>query len=696
MSKIFVWPVFGLLICWAPPSAGEELSCRQIHHIQKRFLKYHILSESLTPALQKRVLEQFIRVLDREKMYFLQSDIANITKKNKRLFSDLEKRKCQGLYYIYNIYSKRVRERMKFAFKYLSENFSFINDLRYVVDEKLKKRPATTEDANAKMKKYLQYQTANVFSVEKDLKKSIRQVSYIMNNLHKQVLSWKPQLNYREIRECKRKSKNSFKACKPTKWLSTYLNAYSQSLDSHSSYLDNDAFEEFYIEMNLALEGIGATLSSRFGYTVVERLVPGGAAAKSKKIKAQDKILAVGRSKNRLVSIFGERLEDVVSIIRGPKGTTVYLKISRKEKDGTNTIFVVKLVRDRVDLQEERASISYHNIKIKNKNYKVALIKAPSFYGSSAFGKSVTRDVKRLLLEAKKKNIHSLVLDLSYNRGGPLDEAIDLSGLFFAQGNVVKQSAKHHSRPQIFRDTDKRIFYKGPLIVLVNRFSASASEIVSGTLQDYKRAVIVGGDHTFGKGSVQSIEPFSMRKLGALKTTVGLYFTPSGRSTQKEGVNSDIVFPSVFSLDELGEKNLTRALPSQQIKSFKSPSQEIFSKKREENWKPVNGGIIKKLKASSGKRIEKNKKFQKIKKRLAKMRKQAKSRKIITIAEVLENKENQEEIDKQKEESLSSQEKDNKAYFERPDIQEALQIAGELAILQKTVIHSKRKSAPVL
>ena len=208
-----------------------------------------------------------------------------------------------------------------------------------------------------------------------------------------------------------------------------------------------------------------------------------------------------------------------------------------------------------MNLKEEEASISFHDVKIKAKAYKVALLKVPSFYGSSASGKSVTRDVKKLLSSAKKKKVSALVLDLSNNRGGSLDEAVDLSGLFFAKGNVVKQSSKishKKKRTETFKDRDKRIFYKGPLVVLVNRLSASASEIVSGTLQDYNRAVIVGGDHTFGKGSVQAIE--ILKKLGALKTTVGLYFIPSGKSTQKEGVSSDISFPSIFNVDELGEK----------------------------------------------------------------------------------------------------------------------------------------------
>ena len=678
-----------VLVLWTFPSVSQKLSCQHVYDIQKKFLKHHILHTQMTPDLKNRVLDQFIQNLDREKIYFLQSDILSIKRKNKRLFSDLKKHKCNGLYYIYDIYSKRVKERIKSANSYLNDKFLFTKKLKYILDEDLKNYPSSPKEANQAMKSYIQYQAANIFLFEKDLKKSVKQVSYMLNNSKKQVLSWKPQLNYREVRDCKRRSKNSFKACKPTKWFSNYLKAYSQSLDSHSNYLDNEDLEEFYISMNLELEGIGATLSSRFGYTVVERLIPGGAADRSKRIKIKDKILAVGKDEKNLTNIFGERLEDVVSIIRGPKGTAVFLKISREEENGEKNVSIVKLIRSRVDLKEEEASISYHDIKSNNTAYRVGLLKVPSFYGSNAFGKSVTRDVKKLLFSAKQQNINALVLDLSNNRGGSLDEAVDLSGLFFSEGNVVKQSERNNPRPQILRDTDKRVFYSGPLIVLVNRFSASASEIVSGTLQDYNRAIIVGADHTFGKGSVQSVEQL-FSKLGALKTTVGLYFIPSGKSTQKEGVTSDIVFPSILHIKELGEKNLDYVLPTEQIANFKSSPQEIFAEGND-NWKPIDGKIIEKLKKSSQKRIARNEKFQKIKTRLAKIQEKAKNQKVVTIAEVLENKdkEDEEQLKEDEKDELSQSEKSKKKYFSRPDIQEALNIATDLVLIQKTARSSR-------
>ena len=338
MKKLFIALLF--VFCLSPALA-QELSCHQIDYIQKLFLKHHILHDRLSNTLRDRVLKQFIQDLDREKVYFLKSDVINIKRKNKRLFSDLKKGRCHGLYYIYDVFSKRMSERIKFANQYLKKNFAFAREMKYTLDKDLSQHPESTALANQKMKSYIQYQMANVFLIEKDLKKSTQQVSYILNNLKKQMLSWKPQLNHKEKRICKEKSKNSFQVCKSTKWYANYLNAYSQSLDSHSSYMDKEVLEEFYINMNLELEGIGATLSSRFGYTIVERLIPGGAAKKSKKIKRKDKILAVGQEPDKLIDIFGERIEDVVSIIRGPKGSAVFLKSLARGKKKAKTPFLL-------------------------------------------------------------------------------------------------------------------------------------------------------------------------------------------------------------------------------------------------------------------------------------------------------------------------------------------------------------------
>ena len=680
---------FLLIVFSSPLQAKEirELKCKDISNIQKAFLRHHVLHKKLTKDLKLRIIDQFFSQMDNEKVYFLQTDMNRIKNNYKRFFSGIQRGNCKELHKVYEIYSKRMNDRMLFAKNYLSKNFKLDKNISYLIDDELRKYPKNTAQANQKMIQFIQYQVANMSLFQEDLKKAVSQFTFILNIRHKKVKSSKPLLNSKEKRLCKEKSKNSFKACKPGNWYSFYLDSFSQSLDSHSSFMDKSDMEEFYISMNLEFEGIGATLSSRFGYTVVENLTPGGAAKKSKQIKKKDKILAVGQNSKDLVDIFGEDIEDVVSIIRGKKGTPVYLKILRKiepknkKEKATNKIFTVKLIRSQIQLEEKAASTSYHNLKKGGKLYKIGLIHVPSFYGSNFLGKSVTRDVRKLLKEANSKNIDSLVLDLSFNRGGSLDESVDLSGLFFSKGNVVKQSERteeRNIRSHTFTDRDERIFYNKPLVVLVNRLSASASEIVSGALQDYKRAVIVGGDHTFGKGSVQSVQPIG--NLGALKTTIGLYFIPSGRSTQKTGVTSDISLPNIFSMDTIGEKNLDHVLPSKSIPAFKSQPYEIFSKKEKDNWKSVNKEMLQELKKASFKRVGKDKKFNKIKEQISDF-KEKKDKKFIRISEILEDK--KDNITKEMEEMSENDEMENKEkYYNRADIQEALKIARDLVILQ--------------
>ena len=729
-------PVFLILLSFNSLSSANDLSCPDIYMIQAEFLKHHVLHKKLTSTLKNRVVTQFIDEMDPEKIYFLKSDVQKIKKNYKRFFKDIENNNCKELYKIYDIYSKRVNERMKFAKDYLSSDFTLDQNITYVIDDDLKEHPVNTNQANQKMIQYIQYQIANMFLFEPDLKKAASQFSFILNNINKKLKSWKPVLNAKEKRVCREKSRNSFKFCKPGSWYSFYLDTYSKSLDSHSSFMDNSDMEEFHISMNLGFEGIGATLSSRFGYTVVGELTPGGAAEKSKKIKEKDKILAVGQNSKNLVNIFGESLEDVVSIIRGKKGTPVYLKISRKQENKEkNKVFIVKLIRRQIELKEKAASISYHNLKRGEESYKIGLIQVPSFYGSNFLGKSVSRDVKKLLIQANKKKIDSLVLDLSYNRGGSLDEAVYLSGLFFSKGNVVKQSERDHQTTQqtqtdknstnkkttkqttqqtqtdknstnkkttkqtiqqtqtdenfksyIFKDRDERVFYNKPLVILVNRMSASASEIVSGALQDYKRAVIVGGDHTFGKGSVQSVQPIG--NLGALRTTIGLYFIPSGKSTQKTGIQSDINLPNIFSIDAIGEKNLEHVLPSKNISSFESKPEEIFHKNSENNWKSINKQMIEQLRSASLKRVNKNEKFQKIKEQIVEIKEKEKNQKMISIAEVLENKDDKTKENKELIDEIEDE--DKKKYHQRPDIQESLKIARDLVILQNNNLSSRK------
>ena len=364
---------------------GDGSGCFYVYTIQNKFLKNHILFSRHTKEMEQRSLNQFIKNLDPEKIYFLRSDIKQIKRKNKKLFYNLKRQNCSGLYFVYDIYKKRVLERVQFALKYL-ENFKLDKNITYTLDPKNRNHSRTTIEANKFMESHLQYQGANVFITEEDMEKTVKHIKRALETTQSRIISWKPHLNKRERRLCQSgKKRRDFKTCKPLKWLARYLDSYAQSLDSHSSYLDNDDMEEFKISMELKLEGIGATLSSRFGYTVVEDLIEGGAAFRMGQLKVKDKILAVGQTKDKIVNIFGVDLQDVVSLIRGKKGSPVYLKILREKKvkrektkkKVKREIFTVKIVRDTVNLKEKLAALNYIKKKVNGR-----LEKDSSYSGS--------------------------------------------------------------------------------------------------------------------------------------------------------------------------------------------------------------------------------------------------------------------------------------------------------------------------
>ena len=704
--KIFLFSIrfilsFLFIVCTSNLYAAG-LECDHVHDIQEKYLNLHINFSNFNrkkrkfkaelSELELRVKDQFIKSLDSEKLYLTNSDVNNIKKQLRDLFKKVEKGNCSGLDRVYKLYYKRVSERVQFANEYLNSKFILEPAVQLTLDSKKRKRKKTLRQIDTFHKKYIQYQMANaiIASDEKEYEDQLREAKKNIlrnyNRLQKQVKSWSVNLSDKEKKDCYRRKKISGKVaiCKPYKWYSIYLNSFAKSFDPHSGYLSQEDQEDFEINMRLSLEGIGASLSTKYGHTIIEKLIPGGAAARSGKLKNKDKILAVGQSSKGMINIFDMDLRDVVSMIRGKKGTPVYLKIMRKEDGKDKKIFTVKLVRDRVHLEDQAAAIYYFDREKNGEKVKVGVLQLPSFYGEGrSGGRSVTTDVKQLISEAKRKKVSALVLDMSNNGGGSLTEAVQLAGLFFAKGSVVRQlvKTKNGDRYLTLSDVDDSIQYSGPLVILVNRVSASASEIVSGTLKSYKRAVIVGGDHTFGKGSIQSVESLRFG-LGSVKVTVGLFFIPNGFSTQLKGVASDISFPSVFSNDEIGEKTLDYVLSEKKIPSFISGS--AYVSKAGKKWKPVTDQLIAFLKKHSLERIKKNQKFQEIKEDIVEIQNKKKAGYVTTIAQVFdrakekeeqENNDNKKDDENTKEESGINPEVIRKKYMERPDIQEAVNIA---------------------
>lgn len=645
-----------------------ELSCIHLFPIQMKYLEKHINFSDESKNLESRTVDQFIKKLDGSKLYLLEKDVAEMQKLLGPIFSKLQKKDCSGVEKAQALFTQKVKERVEYAKKYLGPKFKFNDKTEILLDPDHRKRPKTLAEANAFHEKYMQYQVA----------------SYITTDMKADEAKQQVLRNYERILR-------RIEATSKTDLWSYYLDSFARALDPHSSYLSADALEDFEIQMRLSLEGIGATLSSQDGFTVIEQLIPGGAAFNSAKLKAKDKIIAVAQGDSEdFQNVIEMDLREVVRLIRGQKGSKVKLKVLRKGKKESER-FEVTLIRDKIKLDDDAASITYIDKEVNGAKKKIGLLNLPSFYADNRKdGPSAASDMKKLLADAQKNGADAIVLDLSSNGGGSLADAVKISGLFFGRGNVVKQSQRGESAEEkvqyeVLRDSDEKVDWPGPLVVLTSRVSASASEIVSGALQDYKRAVIVGGDHTFGKGSVQSVE-YLPPGLGAIKTTVGMFFIPGGNSTQHKGVNGDIVFPSVLATDDIGEKTLDYSLPPKKIKDF--VSKEAFVAEGTGMWKQVTPELIADLKKKSNARVATSEGFKKIS---ADFKKAQKRQKSMMISELLKDKNDKKKNGKDDKESEDPESEDSdvglsreerkKKYMERADVQEAINIAADLALV---------------
>lgn len=630
----------------------SNIECRYLPLIEQGFLVNHVKYSAKDKELEQRVVDQYIKKLDPFKIYFTQSDVDQIRKYMSNLFEKTKNKDCVFLTQIQDMIFKKVQERATFAKNFLGKDYKFDNKAEFINDPDHKNWAKSPEEIQEFLKKYIHFQIANYLATDMKL----------------------PEAKKNVIKNYERSIKRSSDTTLDDLY-SSYLDSFARSLDPHSNFFSRDVLEDFEIQMKLSLEGIGASLSSQDGFTVIEALVPGGAAFRSGQLEPQDRIVAVGQDKGNMENVIDMDLSEVVKKIRGPKGTKVRLSILRKAGDGKKR-FDVTLVRDKVSLEDEAASLSYLDREINGQKKKIGVINFPSFYADSRRGgRSSAADMKKLIKEARAKKVDGLVLDLSNNGGGSLEDAVKIAGLFFKTGNVVKQSSKGEGKTeQTLADSDSQVDWPGPLVVLTSRVSASASEIVAGTLQDYKRAVIVGGDHTFGKGSVQSVLPIP-NNLGAIKVTVGMFFIPGGNSTQHRGVSADVVLPSIYNSDDIGEKSLDYSLPPKTIPAFLSEDASV--KDGDEAWQPIKADWVKTLKEKSQARVDKNEDFKKI---LEDLRKSKDKGKVIRVSEILKEKNEKEK--KAKAARYAKKEERIKEYLKRADINEAANVLVDLIQLE--------------
>ncbi|HET9236457.1 MAG TPA: carboxy terminal-processing peptidase [Oligoflexus sp.] len=630
------------------------------------YFKMHFSYNSFTDEISRRTLDNFLKSWDPGKMYFYQSDFDEFTSKYANRLDDLIGRdmNCQVIDEIMNKYTQRFNERSQFVNKVIDEKYDFTIEEYLNVDRKNMAYPKTVEEVNERWRKQIKFQLLN-------LKMSVDTVEKAREKLKKRY-----ELLVRRHNDLTK-----------DKVYGVFLNAFSAALDPHSSYMPAEDLEDFRIRTRLSLEGIGASLRSEDGFTIVANLVKGGAAEKSGLLKVNDKIIAVGQENGEAVDVIDMDLQEVVKKIRGARGTVVKLHVLREESNNSKKM-IVPIVREKIQLVEQQASS--HVIEVdtkeagKTKHLKVGVITLPSFYidfeGRQKRLKnyrSSSNDTKEQLKALKDKGVDAVILDLRSNGGGGLDESISTAGLFFGAGPVVQVKASN-GETETYYDPDESTWYDGPLVVMINRHSASASEIFAGAIQDYGRGLIVGDSHTFGKGTVQNLNDLA-QKLGAVKVTVNQFYRASGASTQLKGVNSDLVLPSIVDELEIGEKYYDYALPYEEIKTAKYSKFNLT--------KP----FVPELKKRSEARIASDAEFKKIKDEIEKYRKNKEERSRVSLKEKKED-----DVKKDKKEAKEEELLNESSEFSLKDdvyLQETVRVAADYVQLLKK---QKLESHPAL
>lgn len=637
----------------ASNASATTLQCAYVPQLFDIYLKYHYSQKSLSDELKVHVTEQYVKSLDSSKTMLLEKDVEAMKASLANVFATMKTGNCASIEEAAKVVLARANENLEFVKTFLGKDYKLDENASFILDPRKRSYPKTLEERQDILRKMVHFQISNYLLADSKLPEAKK------NLIHRYELVVK-----------------RLKEDKMPQMLENYLEAFALALDPHSSYLSKDSMEDFQIQMQLSLEGIGASLTTQDGFTVIDSLIAGGSADRSGVLKPKDKILSVAQEGQKPVNIMDMELRDVVKLIRGKKGTKVVLTILRQSD--TTTTFDATIVRDKIDIKEQAAKYYLETRKVGTKEVKIGILDLPSFYGDIEKNtRSSSEDVKKLLLKAKKDKVQALILNLSKNGGGLLDEAVKISGLFMARANVVA-TKDSKAKVETLADEDEDVVYPGPLFVLTSPLSASASEILAGALKDYRRAVIVGGEHTFGKGSVQIVSGLPL-DLGGLKVTTGMFFLPGGVSTQLGGVPSDIVLPTAFSTEDLGEKMLDYPLGAQAIKPFLSA--EANKPEPASHWEPVKPEIVQKLIEKSTVRVAKDPKFLEIKKNLEEAAKTEGTIKLADIRKKSKVEKTQEKTKKKKAKGSPDEEAREKD-LDSALVQEGINIASDLVTME--------------
>jgi carboxyl-terminal processing protease len=531
------------------PSARERMIARQVGALLE---DNHYSQQRIDDAMSPRVMDKFLDGLDGQRSYFLASDITEFQAYRLRFDDMIRTGDLEPAYAMFARYQQRNRERIRHALSLLDQEPDFTRDETFEFDREKSPWPATPAELDELWRKRVKNDAISLLLTGK----TWDEAREVLRTRYDRVLKRADQVKPEEVFE-------------------VFLNSYANTFDPHSSYFSPRNSEEYKIQMSLNYEGIGASLQLVDDYVTIMNLIEGGPAAASGALSVNDRITAVGQGKQGpLTDVVGWRIDDVVQLIRGKGGTLVRLQILPVGAAPGSPERVVEFTRGKVTLEAQAARKELKTINRGNTEYRIGIINVPGFYsdydGQRAGDKnyrSTTRDVRRLIEELKAENIDGLVIDLRGNGGGFLPEAQSLTGLFVDQGPVVQVQFANGER-EVLDDPDAGIAYDGPLVVVIDRFSASASEIFAGAIQDYRRGVVVG-QRSFGKGTVQNLVPLSRWSArpvnGQLTVTIGKFYRVTGESTQHRGVEPDVELASPIRLKDVGESALDDALPWDRI-----------------------------------------------------------------------------------------------------------------------------------
>ncbi len=583
-----------------------DAQAQRVSNIVSRLLDQHLSNRKLNDAISRRALNVYLKTLDPMKMYFMKSDIEEFKQWETQIDDYMKDGEYAAAFGIFKRFLKRIDQRVELAVELIHADHDFTIDEEMVTDRDMIDYADSDMEARERWRKRIKY---NLLVYQND--KSQEEASSDEDGETPTVI----QDPKERLEKRYRSFANRMSRFDNEDVIEMYITAITNSFDPHTSYMSPSTYENFQITMRLELEGIGATLQSTDdGLTVIRRIVPGGAADKHGKLKVEDKIAMVGQGDSgEMVDVTDMKLDDVVGLIRGKAGTTVRLGVM---SPGSNDLKTISIVRERIELKDSEAAGVVFDVgkNAAGEPFQIGVIDLPSFYADMAGAnrnvrdyKSTTRDVRNILNDFKQAGVDAVVLDLRRNGGGSLREAIDCSGLFIDNGPVVQVKGPYGQIDSL-NDENFGMAWEGPLVVLVSKFSASASEILAGAVQDYGRGLVVGDSSTHGKGTVQTLLNlnqvlYNIRNapptLGALKITIQQFYRPNGDSTQKRGVLSDIVLPSISDHMDVGEADLEYPVEFDHVPKASFTSMNM-----------VSGELVKQLAQRSADRISASEDFQ--------------------------------------------------------------------------------------